>query len=242
MSITVRRPVAKKKLSETVEEELERIIRQGELAEGDMIPSERELMEMFGVGRPSIRDALSALARKGLVKISSGERTRVTRPSAEHIVSELSGMSKDFLARPGGLKYFDQLRQFFESSLVRYAAEYATDEQIHNLEEALKLNERSLQNTEQFKKTDVNFHRVIAEIPGNPIFLAVHQALVDWVIAERPVRSDEDQHSLNLISYKAHRDILNKIRERDVEGADQVLKDHLQYVYDHYYEPAEQLS
>lgn len=236
MPITVRRPVAKKKLSETVEEELERIIRQGELAEGDLLPSERELMETFGVGRPSIRDALSALSRKGLVKISSGERTRVTKPSAENIISELSGLSKDFLTRPGGLKYFDQLRQFFESSLVRYAAEHATDEQIQNLEDALKLNERSIESVEQFKKTDMNFHRVIAEIPGNPIFLAVHQALVDWVIAARPSRSSSNQHELNLISYKAHAKIYEKIRDRDVEGADQILKEHLQYVYDHYYD------
>lgn len=237
MSITVRRPVARKKLSETVEEELERIIRQGELAEGDALPSERELMETFGVGRPSIRDALAALARKGLVKISSGERTRVTRPSAEHIVSELSGLSKDFLERPGGLKYFDQLRQFFESSLVRYAAEYATEEQIQALEEALKLNERSIKSHEQFVKTDMNFHQVIAEIPGNPIFLAIHQALVDWVIAARPpARGDATQQELDLMSYKAHKEIYEKIRDRDIEGADHILKEHLQYVFDNYYD------
>ena len=130
MSITIKRPVERKKLSQTVEEELELMIRQGEIAEGDALPSERDLMAAFGVGRPSIRDALSALARKGLVKISSGERTRVTRPSADTIISELSGMSKDFLSQPNGLKYFDQLRKFFESSLVRYAAEHATEEQI----------------------------------------------------------------------------------------------------------------
>ena len=121
MTLNIRKPVARKKLSETVEEELELMIRQGEIAEGEALPSERDLMAAFGVGRPSIRDALSALARKGLVKISSGERTRVTRPSADTIISELSGMSKDFLAQPKGVKYFDQLRKFFETSLVRYA-------------------------------------------------------------------------------------------------------------------------
>lgn len=68
MSIKVKKPVVRKKLSETVEEELEMMIRQGELAEGEALPSERDLMAAFGVGRPSIRDALSALQRKGLVK------------------------------------------------------------------------------------------------------------------------------------------------------------------------------
>ena len=144
MAITIKRTVERKKLSETVAEELELMIRQGEISEGDALPAERELMTVFGVGRPSIRDALSALARKGLVKISSGERTRVTRPSPDIIISELSGMSKDFLTQPKGLQYFDQLRKFFESSLVRHAAEFATEQQLQELQKALELNEKSV--------------------------------------------------------------------------------------------------
>lgn len=66
MSISVKRPVVRKRLSEGVEEELERIIRQGEILEGEQLPSERELMSMFDVGRPSIREALASLAHKGL--------------------------------------------------------------------------------------------------------------------------------------------------------------------------------
>ncbi len=233
MPITIKRPVERKKLSETVEEELELMIRQGEIAEGDALPSERELMAAFGVGRPSIRDALSALARKGLVKISSGERTRVTRPSADTIISELSGMSKDFLAQPNGLQYFDQLRKFFESSLVRNAAECATDEQIEELEKALELNSKSVKNNSQFKKTDIYFHRVIASMPGNPIFLAIHQALVDWVIDARPVRSNSEE--LNTKSYHDHVEIFNCIKNHDVEGADKSLTKHIEYVFEKYY-------
>ncbi|MDI5823369.1 hypothetical protein MJI95_35345, partial [Salmonella enterica subsp. enterica serovar Kentucky] len=42
---------------------------------------------------------------------------RVSRPSADTIISELSGMAKDFLTHPGGIAHFEQLRLFFESSL-----------------------------------------------------------------------------------------------------------------------------
>ena len=233
MSIKVKKPVVRKKLSETVEEELEMMIRQGELAEGEALPSERDLMAAFGVGRPSIRDALSALQRKGLVKISSGERTRVSRPSADTIISELSGLSKDFLAQPNGLKYFDQLRTFFESSLVRYAAEFATSEQIKELEDALELNQKALSSDSQFRKTDIYFHRVIASIPNNPIFLAVHQALVDWVIDARP--SVQSNIELNEKSYQDHVEIVNCIKNKDIHGADKALTQHIEYVFDKYY-------
>ena len=66
-----RRPLARKKLSEMVEEELEQMIRRREFAEGEQLPSERELMTFFNVGRPSVREALAALKRKGLVQIPS---------------------------------------------------------------------------------------------------------------------------------------------------------------------------
>jgi len=233
MSITIKRPVERKKLSERVEEELEQMIRQGEFSVGDPLPSERDLMTAFGVGRPSIRDALSSLSRKGLVKISSGERTRVTRPSPDTIISELSGMSKDFLNQPNGIKYFDQMRQFFESSLVRYAAEHATDEQIDELSAALALNKSAINIESQFKKTDTNFHRVIATIPGNPIFLAIHQALVDWVIDARPDRGDHER--LNKKSYEDHCRIFERIKAHDVEGSDTALLQHLQDSFDSIY-------
>lgn len=96
-----RRPLARKKLSEMVEEELEQMIRRHEFGEGEQLPSERELMAFFNVGRPSVREALAALKRKGLVQINNGERARVSRPSADTIISELSGMAKDFLTHPG---------------------------------------------------------------------------------------------------------------------------------------------
>lgn len=80
-----------------VEEELEQMIRRHEFGEGEQLPSERELMAFFNVGRPSVREALAALKRKGLVQINNGERARVSRPSADTIISELSGMAKDFL-------------------------------------------------------------------------------------------------------------------------------------------------
>ncbi len=230
MPISVKRPVVRKKLSDSVEEELELMIRRGEFEEGDPLPAERELMTAFAVGRPSIRDALAALSRKGLVKISSGERTRVTKPSADNIISELSGMSKDFLGQPGGLRYFDQMRQFFESSLVRYAAEFVTEEQITRLENALELNRKAIDNVEQFKRTDINFHREIADIPENPIFLSVHQALADWVITARPDIPEPERH--NQMSYEAHALILERIRDRDIEGADLAIKAHLQNAYD----------
>lgn len=93
---TTRKPIVTKKLSEIVAEELERMIRQEEIREGEYLPSERELMAFFGVGRPSVREALSSLRHKGLIRYNKGEKASVCRPSPETIINGLSGIVKDF--------------------------------------------------------------------------------------------------------------------------------------------------
>ena len=84
-----------------------------------------------------------------------------------------------------------------------------------------------------FKKTDIYFHRVIASIPGNPLFLAIHQALVDWVIVSRPDPVNTEE--LNRQSYEDHAAIVECIKQRDIEGSDRALSRHVDYVFDKIY-------
>lgn len=69
--------IVRRKLSDEVLERLLRLISEGNLKAGDPMPSERELMARFGVGRPAIREAMQALSNIGLVSISHGERAKV---------------------------------------------------------------------------------------------------------------------------------------------------------------------
>ena len=71
------------------------------------------------------------------------------------------------------------------------------------------------------------------DIPGNPIFLAIHQALVDWVIDARPENASSNE--LNAKSYQDHVEIFKCIKKHDVEGADKKLTQHIEYVFDNYY-------
>ncbi len=84
--------------------------------------------------------------------------------------------------------------------------------------------------TRLFIRSDVEFHRVLAEIPGNPIFMAIHVALLDWLIAARPSVPDRELHEHNNVSYQQHIVIVDAIRQRDPDKADRALQTHLNSV------------
>ena len=81
----------RKKLSDEVRLRLEAMIRDEVYPVGASLPSERDLMSMFDVGRPSVREALFALEKMGLVRINSGERPKVTRPTPKNMLEQLTG-------------------------------------------------------------------------------------------------------------------------------------------------------
>jgi GntR family transcriptional regulator, sialic acid-inducible nan operon repressor len=218
-------PITRKKLSDEVRNRIEEMIRSERYPVGSALPSERELMAMFDVGRPSIREALYSLETMGLVRIASGERPRVTRPTPRGMIEQLSGTARLLLEQPEGVDHFEQLRLFLEIGIVRHAAEFATDEQLVPLRRALEENRLTIPKANAFAHTDVAFHRVLMGIPQNPIFIAVHEALVDWLISQRIHRANTEAE--NLRSYDGHRLIVEAIERRDPEAASAAMRDHL---------------
>jgi len=72
----------------------------------------------------------------------------------------------------------------------------------------------------------VAFHRVLMEMSGNPIFLAVHEALVEWLIGQRIPVADADRE--NRVSFDGHRRVVDAIRARDDEAAGRAMREHLE--------------
>src|SRR4029078_8201832 len=125
-SMKLHAPIRRRKLYEEVVVRLEAMIHEGELNPGDLLPSERQLMEHFGVGRPAIREALFALHRMGLVVVANGERPRVSSPTPKTPLGALARSARVMLSKPEGMHHFQQARALFECGLAEEAARVAT--------------------------------------------------------------------------------------------------------------------
>jgi GntR family transcriptional repressor for pyruvate dehydrogenase complex len=225
-------PIRRSKVSEVAAERLEALIRDGTFLPGTALPSERELARIFEVGRTSIREALYALHRQGLVRLRNGERPEVTTPTPGTLIAELSGAARYFLAQPDGVEHFQEARALFETGIARLAAERATDDDVAKLRAALDANIASCGDFEQFQRTDVAFHYMLAKITGNPIYTAVHEGLVEWLTSQRTVSlripGAEDD------AIEAHRLIFEGVALRDPDAAGRAMSDHLKGVVAHF--------
>jgi GntR family transcriptional repressor for pyruvate dehydrogenase complex len=226
-------PIRRRKLYEEVVVRLESLIHDGELKPGDPLPSERELMLHFGVGRPAIREALFALHRMGLVIVANGERPRVSSPTPKTLLGELAGAARLMLAKPEGIQHFQQARALFECALAEDAARLATDADIVALEKALAANAAAIGDDDNFMKSDVAFHFVIATIPRNPIYVALHEAIVEWLVDQRSVALRRP--GTDLLAYESHRRVFESIRAHDVAATGLAMRRHLGEVADRYW-------
>lgn len=219
-------PIQKKKLYESVLDRLIEAITSNEFPPGSQMPSERELMTKFAVGRPSIREAMLTLQQMGLIKISHGERARVVKPTIDTIVDQItSAMIMLMLTNPRGLDELKSARILLEVGLVGLAAERAGPNDIRYLEEALNDMRQANGNQVAFVAADLKFHEVIAGISGNSLVAAAVGAILGWLSKFR--REMVAVKGAEKLTIQEHQVILDAIKDRDVEAAAIAMRQHL---------------
>lgn len=221
------KPMKKTKLSDSVAEELEKLIINNTLKEGDTLPSERELMAAFEVGRPSVREALMKLSQKGLVEVKSGEKTRVTKPCAETLLNNVSGLAIGLLSQKDGKRQFEHLRLLFEIAIIREVAQIRTDDDLEKLRMILDQNQKHCDDYDAFVRSDIAFHRCIIDIIDNPMISSLYESLISWLIMTRNPENYTPHHRQN---YHEHELIYSAIVEGNTNKAEQCMREHLDAV------------
>ena len=202
----------------------------GELREGDALPPEREIVRQYGVSRTVVREAVLSLANKGLVQARPRYRPVVSRPSYDTAFEAIESVVGRLLMLPGGVRNLFDTRILIEASLVRQAASDARKEDIQALKDALDANGQAVDNSDQFYKTDTEFHGVLYQIPRNPVLPAIHRAYTAWLAPQWAKMPRQPER--NRLNHKLHAEIFEAILMRDPDAAEAALRAHLSNAWD----------
>ena len=222
------KPISPKKISAQIAEQIRSSILSGEFTPGDKLPPERELAEMFGVSRPSVREALNMLAASGLVMSYQGGGTVVMS-----LVETTAGNTLSELIRSQQERALDviEVRKGMESWTAYYAAQRALPEDLRRMEELVSGMERNLSSMSPSEDLDANFHIVIARATHNVVWLHLMQNIFDAMkefqqSVWRAVYLTGEDHRL---LYQHHFNIFAAIRSRDPETARVAMAEHLNF-------------
>lgn len=226
MMITPPAPIKRRKLSDDIQDRLLEMIRSSGFEPGDPLPSERELMRAYSVGRPAIREAMQNLARMGLIEIRHGERPRVAEPSFNRTVEQMGDTMRHLLRHsPANLEHLKEARVVFEMQMAQMAAEKRQASDISLLVKIVDDQEAASADPVRFLELDGEFHRAVASISGNPIFSSLSEAMFGWLahfhidLVRKP--------GLEKLTIREHRGIIDAITEREPEIAAKAMTDHL---------------
>jgi GntR family transcriptional repressor for pyruvate dehydrogenase complex len=221
-------PIRPKKVSSQIADQIRSSILAGEFAPGDKLPPERELAEMFGVSRPSVREALNILSSSGLVMSYQGGGTVVMS-----LVETIAGNPLTELIRYQQERALDviEVRKGMESWTAYYAAQRALPEDLRRLEEIIDGMRRNLVDLKPSEDFDANFHIVIARATHNIVWLHLMQNLFDAMkefqqsVWRAVYLTREDHHLL----FEHHSRIFDCILRKDAPGARDAMIDHLTF-------------
>ena len=232
-------PIQRRKLSHMVRDRLLEMIRSDEIQEGDLMPSEHDLMERFQVGRPAVREAMQSLENMGFIEIRHGGRAKVRHLTAKDLLDQIDSTTRHLLSSSAqNVENLREARQVFEASVTFLAVQRATKEDIRELEANLTHMEKSKRNRPEFLKSDLQFHKTIAKISGNPILYAVSCAMLEWLAQSH---SDYEKDMLGIpeledLTLQEHRAIFKCIAEKDAAAAAKQISDHIMRINRSYHE------
>jgi len=202
------------KASDLVVSEIREKIFFERLPVGTRLPSESELMEQFGLGRVSVREALRILERDGLIDIRRGARGGVfVRHTDISQVSDALALLLRF--RESTLGEAAEYRLLMEPPIAELAASNATDEQRAAF--------RKIADNVRHKDT-AELHRITAEACGNSVFEMMIQALHN---------SHFGHHRYDVMSAgqpdgaQEHKRIALAIAEGDGQAASEAMREHI---------------
>ena len=215
---------------------IKRRIVEDKLRPGDKLPSEKQLTELYQVGKASIREALKSLEVQGLIRTTTG-------PTGGSVIAEvtesriLNHLQSYFFFKNLTAADVYEVRRTVEPLLASHIAESADQALIDKLARNVEASHGPVETREDWQRhqqVHIQFHELLAGHAKNPL-LCLHCQFLNRTIRSI-VRSRESPKQMALIRSNAvwHEKILDAIIKRDAAAAGRLMYEHIGEIEDTY--------
>lgn len=226
------------KTAELIATHLRRQIVKGELHEGETLPSEIQLMEQFGVSRPTLREAFRILETETLISVRRG-----AHGGAQVMAPDISVAARyiGLLLQIQGTTIDDvyEARMVFEPACARLLATRRTQQDIDDLNELLdelavvvQGGHQAVPDPSQWSGLTYRFHALIMQRAGNKTLAVQGAVLADIVVTHMHLRVlysfDETESPLRFQRVlRAYRKLVKLVEAKDADGAEKHWRTHM---------------
>jgi len=212
-----------------VKQVLEAISR-GDLKPDDKLPSEKELGDIFGVSRVTVREAVRSLEQFGVIVVRQGSRggAYVKKINLDAIVNQIGNTLKmtnvtfPHLAITRACLEREMLSEMIPSKITKENCQRL----VQNVDKA----EAHFVNDEKDKRLRANFrfHSMLAEITENPVVILMHKIIVD--LSSYFFENVEASTPMVKKTLEQHRQIVDHLQQGEFEEAGKVCFEHIEDV------------
>jgi GntR family transcriptional repressor for pyruvate dehydrogenase complex len=222
------RPVLKQSLSDKLARRIMTLIRSGDYHQGDRLPPIMKMARQFGVGHPTVREALKKLETLGIVEIRHGSGVYVNRREEVLVVASphyTETVTKKLLVD------LIRARTPLEIQSVAEAAGNATAEHLGEMRRLLETAGDRLEDDSVLNAINISFHRQIAIASGNTVVVQLLDVLKEFFAEEQRIIlhvfgiSRERDHA-------EHLEILEALEQRNRPRAAELMRRHMEGVQD----------
>jgi len=221
--------VKSNKVSEHIVEQIRKAIFEGALKPGDKLPPERELIKNFKVSKATLREAMRSLEVLGFLDIRKGV-------SGGAFVTEVD-MKKardsfiNFLHFKNlSLTNLTEVRLVLESHIAEKAALAITEDDLKRLKKLIEECEYVLKHDIpiESRKNEIEFHRIIGSVTGNPILMFILDFVEDLLIDTKEILQPGKEFSKKVLN--AHKRIYKALLEKNSKKVKQEMIKHIREV------------
>lgn len=207
----------KPKLSDEVSRKIREHIADGSYRPGEKIPTEPELMTIYGVGRSTIREAVKSLAMAGILHVQQGAGTTVN--------ADQNGQSLDEKIRRADFEEVNAVRRLLEKETVTLAATNRSNAHLQEMEQWLAKRREAIEagNRPQCIAADIAFHQAIAMASGNRVLAGLYQSFTDVI---RHFFKEREQQGVShfAFSHHLHEQLFQAIKAKKPKAAQAAMQ------------------